>query len=418
MLPLMNLPTSDSAVFDLEPNTATLLPEETLDPAVAFADILQLRAASPLEVEYDGGTGLPRSGNELPMPAPANAAKAKVMAGEDAGIALTQERQIEFPDSITPALDSARDQGTARPAPAMMTPAAPVAAPVAAPTRHEFAPERPPQKIQASPPTTLSGEMSALPQVEAAGVAGKPVIPLAPESRSTRSAPMPEVPLSPLPPVKTEELAMDPRASTPALPAAQVAAHNPGPQVQLDTVAMQPTAGNSMQLTQSPVQPGNTASAPSPQQLPSIDVPVKDGAWGSQIGDRVLLMASNKLQSAEIRLTPAELGPLRVQVALDDAAANVTFHAQHAVTREAIEQALPRLRELLADNGLTLNQASISEQGEQGEHGVRHGGRDDAQDSRSGVSQATIAGEDIEAGGVDSRDLRQVQRTGLVDTFA
>ena len=64
-----------------------------------------------------------------------------------------------------------------------------------------------------------------------------------------------------------------------------------------------------------------------------ISTSVRDAGWGDRLGDRVLLMAGNQVRTAEIRLTPAELGPLRVQVALDDGAAHVTFQAQHAVTR-------------------------------------------------------------------------------------
>ena len=94
-----------------------------------------------------------------------------------------------------------------------------------------------------------------------------------------------------------------------------------------------------------------------------IGTPVRSSAWGEQIGERVVLMAGNRHQTAEIRLTPAELGPLRIQVSVDDGAANVTFHAQHTVTRDAIEQALPRLREMLAENGLSLGEANVGEQG-------------------------------------------------------
>jgi flagellar hook-length control protein FliK len=100
--------------------------------------------------------------------------------------------------------------------------------------------------------------------------------------------------------------------------------------------------------------------------LPQLTTPVQDTAWGDRLGDRLMMMADNKLQFAEIRLTPAELGPLRIQVSIDDGAASVTFHAQHIVTREALEQAMPRLRELFADNGLTLAESRVSDAGEQG----------------------------------------------------
>ena len=97
--------------------------------------------------------------------------------------------------------------------------------------------------------------------------------------------------------------------------------------------------------------------------MPAIDVlPGSDG-WGDALGDRVIMMAGQRVQTADIRLNPADLGPLRVQVSVDDGAVSVSFHAQHALTRDAIEQALPRLRDLLGDNGLALADANVSDQG-------------------------------------------------------
>ena len=60
----------------------------------------------------------------------------------------------------------------------------------------------------------------------------------------------------------------------------------------------------------------------------SISTPVPDSSWGERISERVLTMVGSQFKTAEIRLTPAELGPVRIQVSVDDGAANVTFHAQ------------------------------------------------------------------------------------------
>ncbi len=154
-----------------------------------------------------------------------------------------------------------------------------------------------------------------------------------------------------------------------------------------------------------------TYAAAAQQASDAIATPVRDLAWGERIGERVVLMAGNQLKTAEIRLSPAELGPLRVQVSVDDGATNVTFHAQHAVTREALEQAMPRLRELLADSGLSLGQASI------GEHDAAEGNRERNADG----AEATQAADDSQDG--DSDDERPqvlpgVTPNSLVDTFA
>jgi flagellar hook-length control protein FliK len=142
-----------------------------------------------------------------------------------------------------------------------------------------------------------------------------------------------------------------------------------------------------------------------------IGTPVRDASWGDRLGERVMMMAGSQLKTAEIRLTPAEMGPLRVQVNVDDGAAHVTFHAQHAVTREAIEQALPRLREMLAESGLSLGNAHV------GGEGVAEGNRD-------GQGETAFAGQaGAELTDSVSADRPETTRTrltgsGLVDTFA
>lgn len=159
------------------------------------------------------------------------------------------------------------------------------------------------------------------------------------------------------------------------------------------------------------LQDASFASTLQQQATDLIRTPVTDTAWGDRIGERVVMLAGNQLKSAEIRLTPAELGPVRVQVSVEDGAANVTFHAQHAATRDALEQAMPRLRELLAESGLSLGQADVGEQGvaqenRDGDSGVANA---DAMADESGTRQD-------EPGAPGNRAT--VISNGLVDTFA
>ncbi len=138
----------------------------------------------------------------------------------------------------------------------------------------------------------------------------------------------------------------------------------------------------------------------------TIGTPVQDGAWSDALSQRVTLLAGGQQTTAEIRLTPAELGPIRVSVAVDDGAANVTFSAQHSVTREAIESALPRLRELLTESGLSLGEASVSDQS------TRQG-----QESERALHENLVGA--TEAADADERAPAQPVRAalGLVDTF-
>ena len=141
----------------------------------------------------------------------------------------------------------------------------------------------------------------------------------------------------------------------------------------------------------------------------ALAVAVSEPGWGKAVSERVLLMANNKLQSAEINLTPAELGPIRVKLAIEDGCANVTFQAQHALTRDAIEQALPRLRELLAENGLMLGDTEVMD------GDVRQGGQDEANRARAGVERSSHVVADADEQVERSHRIRP--HNALVDTF-
>lgn len=84
--------------------------------------------------------------------------------------------------------------------------------------------------------------------------------------------------------------------------------------------------------------------------------------WSRVVSSRVVYMAREGVQHAELRLNPAQLGPVEVRLSVVNEQTSVTFLANNAATREALEQALPRLRESFAENGLALNNAEVGQQ--------------------------------------------------------
>ena len=169
----------------------------------------------------------------------------------------------------------------------------------------------------------------------------------------------------------------------------------------------------------SPTRPTINVASPAQlqvQQSASLDAPVQtpvgEPGFDDAIADRVWVMTQARLSNAEIRLTPAELGPVRIQLAVDDGTANVTFQAAQAATRDAIEQALPRLRELFAENGLSLGQASV------GDDGVRDG-NPEASEQGPAATLADDPGEDADNEAATAAAPRSRLATpSLVDTFA
>ncbi len=98
------------------------------------------------------------------------------------------------------------------------------------------------------------------------------------------------------------------------------------------------------------------------EQLPSLYM--KNGQIEEhELGARVMLMAGQKWQEAEIQLEPQGMGKIRVQLSIDqEQQTNVQFMVQHSQAKEALDQSLPRLREILTQNGLQPGQTQVQHQ--------------------------------------------------------
>lgn len=100
-----------------------------------------------------------------------------------------------------------------------------------------------------------------------------------------------------------------------------------------------------------------------PVGLQTINVPVKSPQWGQSVAHRINFMANNQIQQAQISLNPEKLGPIQIKLHVDrDQQVHVSMTAQHGTTREAIEAAMPRLREMLEQSGLDLASVDVSDQ--------------------------------------------------------
>lgn len=85
---------------------------------------------------------------------------------------------------------------------------------------------------------------------------------------------------------------------------------------------------------------------------------------------RINLMISGGTSEASLQLTPPELGRLDIRISTDEDGAKILFTVQNAHAREAIENSLPRLREMLGQSGLQLAQSTVADQsGSQQRHG-------------------------------------------------
>jgi flagellar hook-length control protein FliK len=94
------------------------------------------------------------------------------------------------------------------------------------------------------------------------------------------------------------------------------------------------------------------------------EVPVTVGkpGWSEAVTQRVMWMSSQQVRTAEIALDPPELGPLQVRINSQSDQTSVVFTSQHAAVREALDQSLPRLREMLEEQGIDLADVDVSDQ--------------------------------------------------------
>lgn len=113
----------------------------------------------------------------------------------------------------------------------------------------------------------------------------------------------------------------------------------------------------------------------SPLLSSRIDSPVHSEEFKEQFARQVAGVVVQGQDRAEIRLTPAELGPIRIRIALNAEEAALDISAAHAATRAAIESSVHTLRQMLADHGLRLadyrmDQGLMSQQRQPGQDGA------------------------------------------------
>lgn len=101
------------------------------------------------------------------------------------------------------------------------------------------------------------------------------------------------------------------------------------------------------------------AAAQSKTLTTSMQAPLQSREWAGEMGQKLVMMVSSRLNSAQIQLNPREMGPIDVKVSVQQDHAHVVFSSHAQPTREALEQALPRLREMMEQNGVALGDVDV-----------------------------------------------------------
>jgi hypothetical protein len=106
-------------------------------------------------------------------------------------------------------------------------------------------------------------------------------------------------------------------------------------------------------------QPGSQQAAAA--EFESTPATAKFQRLSEAVAGRIQWMLQRDTGEARLRLDPPELGSIEIRLSVRDDKAVVQLTAYNATTRDALEGSLPRLRELLADVGLNLAGATVSD---------------------------------------------------------
>ncbi|WP_314106105.1 flagellar hook-length control protein FliK, partial [uncultured Stenotrophomonas sp.] len=149
-----------------------------------------------------------------------------------------------------------------------------------------------------------------------------------------------------------------------------------------------------------------TASTPfqgEPTATPHIGGDDFDDAMSARIG----WLVDQKIGHATIKVTPHDLGLIEVRLQMDGDKVHATFSSAHADVRHALESSIPRLREMLNDQGFQLGNADVGHQ-------------QTAQDGKNGSGNPAHDGSESDLAMTETivSPAQLMRQRGLVDAYA
>ena len=157
-----------------------------------------------------------------------------------------------------------------------------------------------------------------------------------------------------------------------------------------------------------------------PAAVPGDRIPARMGSqgWDNQISQRIVYMVG-KEQAATLTLNPPDLGPVQVVLNVSNDQASVQFSSNQPEVRQALENAIPRLREMMSESGIALGNATV----DAGTPDQRQASQDGERRGNGGASGLNGNGRDAGGSGNASESAPRARTVavgdrGMVDTFA
>ena len=147
-------------------------------------------------------------------------------------------------------------------------------------------------------------------------------------------------------------------------------------------------------------------------QVPAMKATPDAAGFPQEVLTRVRMIQGQGQTEARINLHPAELGRLQIAVTSEGDATRVAFVVDNAQAKEALEQAMPRLREFLQQAGLQLAEGSVSQQGQQNSAGFADS------ETRSGDGHSANAHDAEEDVVINGKSDRGSDPSRMLDAYA
>ena len=146
-------------------------------------------------------------------------------------------------------------------------------------------------------------------------------------------------------------------------------------------------------------------------------IPARVGTpgWDNQVAQKVVWMVAGEEHSATMTLNPPDMGPMQIVLSVTNDQASVTFSSATPEVRQALEDALPKLREMMNANGVSLGEATVND-GRAEQRQAQESGQRQRNGNENGTG--TGNGREADAPPEQARPPRRGGTEGLVDTFA
>ena len=111
--------------------------------------------------------------------------------------------------------------------------------------------------------------------------------------------------------------------------------------------------------------PASASNGVSSGQSLRIDTPLGQAGWHDEMGQKLTWMVGNNRQQADLVLNPPQLGRIEVSLTMNGDQATAIFTSANPAVRETLEGSIHRLREVLADAGVSLGQTQVGSESPQ-----------------------------------------------------